>query len=524
MKRFIIQLVLIMFLGGFMNSCDDFLDVPLKSSVSTSNFFNSQEDFEAALTGVYYMTTSAEWDPGHRWGNYFQGFLYLGRVGTDECLKEGNDTQGQISNYTFTPTNQIVSRTWFVQYMGISRANLLIDKLLATTVEMPQADKNRILGEAYFMRGFFYFQLARYFGEVPLVLHEATDLGQVNTEKAPLAKVYEQIVSDFTNAESLLPVNNTNGHAQMYAATTFLAKTYLQMAGEPLKDPNAAALAEKAAYRVIKSGKFSLVKDYFSLFDASNEYSSEYIFDIDFSDQPTGNYGGQVGTTEGVDNPWDLYWREILCCQEFYEKFNEKDLRRDAIATFRWENDENGQPVKVDNLESSGNTYYVYKFRHPIKAEDRGSNWKNWSNPINFPVTRYSDVLLMYAEAVNRAHNGPTPEALEYVNQVRRRGFGKDINTPDSQIDLPMMGAEAFNDAILQERSFELCFEGHRWADLVRFGKLETAVKSLGKYDRTKELTQQANNFKPKHLYLPIPQDAIDSSHGRITQNPLWVN
>lgn len=507
-----------------MPACSDFLDVPLQSSISTSNFFRTQQDFEMALNGAYHIMTSSEWDPGHRWGNYFSGFLFLGRVGTDECFTAYGDNEAQLSNYTFTPSNYIVSRTWFDQYVGISRANIVIDRMASSNVEMPESEKDRILGEAYFLRGFYYFTLARYFGEVPLVLHEVVDVAELDTEKASLAAVYSQVVSDFKQAEQLLPVKNVNGRAHRYAATAFLAKAYLQMSGQPLNDPSAAKLAAESAHAVIESGRFGLVEAYFSLFDGTNEYSAEYIFDAEFSNtEDATHYGGQVGTTDGVPNPYDLYWVQVVTCKEFYEKFDANDLRRNAIADYRYI-DVNGEPVIDRTPEAVGENYYVYKFRHPLKKADRGDTWVNWSNPLNFPVLRYADILLTYAEAVNRSQNGPTPEALEYVNQVRRRGFGVDIYTPDPAVDLPMTGADEFNEMILRERSFELCFEGHRWFDLVRFGQLENAVKSLDKYEKTKELTQQARNIKPKHVILPVPQDVIDSSGGKIAQNPLWGN
>ena len=126
----------------------------------------------------------------------------------------------------------------------------------------------------------------------------------------------------------------------------------------------------------------------------------------------------------------------------------------------------------------------------------------------------------MYAEAVWRAHEVPSPEALEYVNQVRRRGFGVNIKTPNEAVDLKMMDGDKFAEALLAERSFELCFEGQRWYDLVRFGKLEEGVKKLAKYSSV--ATSQAQNFQPKHVIFPIPQDVIDASNGKIEQNPLW--
>lgn len=518
MKKIILILIVSVW---SLSSCNKFLDVPIEDNLITSNFFRTKEDFSMALTGVYNVLTSAEWAPGHRWGNYFEGMLYLGRVGTDECHVIFGSHEHQLGNYTHTPSNYIVSRTWFIQYLGIARANTIIDRINNPEVSMSEADRNVILGEAYFMRGFFYFNLARFYGEVPLVLEEVTDVSVLNTGKAPLAAVYEQVVSDFKMAEELLPPDNTNGRAHKYAAATFLAKAYLQMSGQPLNDPQAAALAASAAGRVISSGRFALVDDYFSLFDASNEYSSEYIFDVEFSNtEDATRYGGQVGTIEGVPTPYNLYWQKVRTTEEFYEKFDPADNRRNSISDFRYILS-GGNLVQDRDPAAIGGNYYVYKFRHALNEADRGATWVNWSNPINFPITRYADVLLIYAEASARANNAVTTEALENLNKVRRRGFGRDINTP-SNIDLAMMGADDFLTAVLLERHFELCFEGHRWFDLVRYGKLEEAVKSISKYPKTREQTDQAINFRPRHVILPIPQDVIDASNQEIPQNPLW--
>ena len=518
MKKYIY----ILMLSFSISSCSDFLDVPLEANIATENFFKTKEDFNMALTGAYNVLTSAEWDPGHRWGNYFEGMLYLGRVGTDECYTIYGTNDHQISNYTFTPGNYIVSRTWFMQYLGISRTSTIIDRMETSGAKMTQSEKDQILGEAYFLRGFYYFNLARYFGEVPLVVHEVTDVSTLNTEKASLDRVYTQVISDFQKAEDLLPISNINGRARKYAATTFLAKAYLQMAGQPLNDNTAAEKASLAAKRVIDSELFGLVDNYFSLFDASNEYSKEYIFDVEFSNTENATkYGGQVGTTDGISTPYNLYWQKVRTCQELFEKFNVSDKRRDAIANYRYilVNDE---LVKDSDPVAIGGNYFVYKFRHPLREEDRGSTWVNWSNPINFPITRYADLLLIYAEASTRATNTVSADALEWVNKIRRRGFNVDMETPNSSVDLPTMAADDFLTAILQERNFELCFEGHRWFDLVRYGQLETAVKSLNKYPKTLEQTSQAANFRPRHIILPIPQDVIDASNGKIEQNPLW--
>ncbi|OUN77809.1 RagB/SusD family nutrient uptake outer membrane protein [Alistipes sp. An54] len=510
---------LVLAAGATTVSCSDFLEVPLESTVATSNFYKTAEEFDLGLTGVYNMLLSAEWANGDRYGSYFQGFLILGRVGTDEMIIpnniDGNETE--LCNYTYTPSHRYISRTWYVQYRGIQRACVIIDRLTNTDIGN-ESEKNRILGEAYFLRAFYYFHLVRLFGEVPIINHEVTDLEMVRTEKASIAQVYEQIVSDLKQAIAKLPVSNANGRAHYYAAKAMLGKVYLQMAGQPLQDPNAAALAETELLEVIKSGRFALVTDYFSLFDASNEYSSEYLFDVEFANNGTTTYGGQVGTTDGVQTPNNLYWTAVWSTQEFYETFDPKDLRRDNIARFKYVYDDNQNLVKEDL--SAEPIYYAYKFRHALTEEGRGAGWANWANPINFPIIRYADVLLMYAEAVWRAHGVPSDQALEYVNQVRRRGFGADIHTPDPEVDLKMMSGDEFGEALLAERSFELCFEGQRWYDLVRFGKLEEGVKKLAKYSSA--ATSQAQNFQPKHLFFPIPQDVIDASNGKIEQNPLW--
>ena len=121
------------------------------------------------------------------------------------------------------------------------------------------------------------------------------------------------------------------------------------------------------------------------------------------------------------------------------------------------------------DLRYGNNAYMLYPIR---KFVTKGREYTNIGyNPVDVPIIRYADVLLMYAEAVWRAHEVPSPEALEYVNQVRRRGFGVDIKTPNEAVDLKMMDGDKFAEALLAERSFELCFEGQRWYDLVRFGK-----------------------------------------------------
>ena len=200
MKKTIISIAAVLLC---LTSCN-FLEVPLESSVSTSNYYNTTEEFDMSLTGVYNILLSANWSDDARYGTYFQGFLILGRVGTDEMVVRYDNGHGEkaISDYTYTPTNVYVTRPWYMMYKGIQRANVIIDRLTPKNFS-DVAEKTRILSEAYFLRAFFYFHLVRLYGEVPLIIKEVSDIEGMDMKKYSIADVYKQIVSDLKQAQSL---------------------------------------------------------------------------------------------------------------------------------------------------------------------------------------------------------------------------------------------------------------------------------------------------------------------------------
>ena len=169
----------------------------------------------------------------------------MGRAGTDEMyVNQGfwDATGKEIGNYTFSAFSRIPNAVWEMQYVGISRCNVVIREVKNTNVTMPTTTKQRILGEASFLRAFYYFQLARYYGGVPIITEE-TNLNEFRNIRSSLAETYEMIVNDLKVAEENIPVINEPGRATKYAAKTFLAKVYLQMSGAPLNDDSAAAQA-----------------------------------------------------------------------------------------------------------------------------------------------------------------------------------------------------------------------------------------------------------------------------------------
>ena len=270
-----------------------------------------------------------------------------------------------------------------------------------------------------------------------------------------------------------------------------------------------------------------------------HEHNSEYIFDVEFDNTVSNNrYGGQVATNEGLPNTEKLYTTQIRTFPDMYNRWDDNDLRKTSINKEGYIVTKDGVGTIIYKDPTTGavtyeRSYFIYKFRHSLDRSVRGSNWVEWNNAINFPITRYSDVLLMLPEAEYRANGTVSAEAWEGLNQVRRRGYGKDIYTPDPSVDLvqgaaiaadPYPGLETVLAQILDERHWELCFEGHRWADLVRFGRLQQVYHDVLLHDDfwSQYYDPYRNNCLEKHSVFPVPQSVIDSSNGAIEQNALW--
>jgi len=494
------NLVLIILSIILFSSCEDQLDIPPKSNLELGNFFATAKDFDLALTGAYDPIAVHQGDKG--FGTYFKGLLMMGRAGTDEMLvNQGfwDATGKEIGNYTFTSFSRIPNAVWEMQYVGISRCNIVINEIKNTTVTIPEATKQRILGEASFLRAFYYFQLARYYGGVPIIT-EDTNLNEFRNIRSSLAETYETIVNDLKVAEQNLPVINELGRATKYAAKTYLAKVYLQMSGAPLKDESAASKAATYAKDVIENGPYDLESDYTDVFKLENEHGVEYIFSAEYI--ATGNEGGEVSTWDGPPGNWTHTITYSICnaMPELYNSYTDGDLRRDYNI------------VDYVVIDADGNTqptndgfYYAFKWRHDPNPETRGYATE-WQSPFNFPLTRFADVLLIYAEAQCRADGSPNADAFTAINRVRTRA---------GLANLSGISGSEFLQEVLDERKRELCFEGHRWADLVRYGKLIEAVQasSLGN-------PIAANNIKDHHVLFPVPDREIQVSGGDLEQNP----
>ncbi|MET0945798.1 MAG: RagB/SusD family nutrient uptake outer membrane protein [Flavobacterium sp.] len=488
MKKIFITFILSV---GLLVSCTD-LEVTPTSFVTEDNYFKTQDDAVASVTAVY---ASLSLDPGEQ-SLFGRNLYFLTDMGSDYAAAGVSATNPQVramSSLTHDATNDRVQVAWRQIYAGINRANVSIDNI--PKVAGTEAVKTRLINEAKFIRGLLYFQAVRIWGGVPIVLHEPTsiELENLKAKRASVEEVYTQIISDLKDAESLpatYPATDA-GRATSGAAKAILAKVYLTR-----KDwPNAIAKSRE----VINGGYgYALFENFADIFNKAKKNGKEHIFSVQFEKNQAGN-GSSGSTFQSTSftgftatEPADIISDVAL----FYDIYAPEDTRRDVSYAKQLLNPATGT---------------LYTFPKPIfkKYLDLTNLATPGNVAINFPLIRYADILLSLAEAINE-QGAPTPEAYELINQVRRRAYGKDINTPDPTIDLTGLTQTSFRAAIQEERKKEFVQEGQRWFDLVRWGTLVTEVKKV----TAKNSVSERNN-----LY-PIPQSERSINPDGLPQNP----
>ena len=528
MKRIYFSLLLLIMVGS-ITSCKKFLNTePLAFAAPESNYASGGQLLQA-LAGVYDVLGY------NRAGLYADNlFSKLGAT-TDEGFYARNSNVPLCATYTFDYTEPIIDDTWKALYVGIERANNLI-YYINTPKSMDAAERNAILGEAEFMRGYYYFLLVSNFGDVPMRLEPTTITGATtnNVARTPAKDVYTQILKDMTDAEAKCYPATKFGYSSRVSKTTvqgILARVCLTMAGYPLQDNSKYADAMQWATKVQASGIHSLNPSYSQVFinEAQDIYDiKEAMWEADFNgnDLTTTLETGRLGNTNGIATTnidTGYCYAFINVTKTLYNLYGAGDLRRDwAIAPYGY----GGNPLVRVNKgtliydRNCGKWRRSYELLTPKSKNNTGQN---------FPILRYSDVLLMLAEADNQANNGPSVNAYNAINQVRRRGYGFPINTPNATSDLTTgLGKIQFQQAIQDERARELCFETQRRPDLIRWG-IWTQTMSVLSNQITTDLGANALKYaaipaanaasSPKFLLYPIPASEINVNKAA-TQNP----
>ena len=470
-------------------ACNDMLTEQPRDRISTEAFFQTAADAKAAIAATYRpLSTGALWGTNLQWA--LNAATDESRVGPEE----ENPNIVALTQLSWTTTNPYIAGSnasggaWAGLYQMITRANLVLDKVPGIT--MDETQKNQILAEAKFLRGLGYFYLVRLYGDVPLVLtpDDQSALGA----RTPQADVFKQIVKDATEAEAVLPASwgaTDKGRATKASAEALLAEQYIWR-----KDwPNAATFAKK----IIDSGLYGLQANYINAFLPGSQNRNEEVFAAQ-SSSATGAPAIDIAAWEYPRNMnpnsnggWGT-WQPL---QTFIDAYPSGDYRKE-VSFFTSGIDPTGKTVTF--------LPHVYKFRPTARPGQQDVNW---------PIYRYADVLLMYAEALNE--QGQTAAAIGYVNQVRaraRNGTGAENRTSPADLSTTL-SASAARAAIFDERKWELAYEGKRWFDLVRQGF--SAFQAAESADPT----VIPANVQPTRMVWPVPQAQIDLNP-KLTQNP----
>ena len=453
--------ILIGALGLSVFSCD-FLEVEPVSSITSSNFFKSATDAEAAVTACY---------DGLQNSNYNRDVILVSGIMADEMRAStgGNFVNHQSFNPALDQGN--VRDFWRDSYAAVQRCLDVLENVPG--VKDPALDKDRVMGEAHFIRGLLYFHLTRYYGKIPLIRQSTTSPAQdLLLPRAETSQVYDAIVSDLLEAERLLPAGSGSKYrATKGAARGMLARVYLfrNQAGDLQK-----ALAE--CEEVMADNQYQLVPgtNFADLFTVGKQNSVESIFEISY--RPNVQQEGGAGALDDETVPGNRF--RVLPEPKLLEAYaaNPGDLRKEAA-------------LGLHNSARFTNLTYIKKYQSgPPEAANR-----RVQDP-NVILIRLADVILMRAECLNEL--GRTGEAVPFLNQVRQRaGLAPTAATTPGEVKL----------AIENERFLELAFEGHRWFDLVRWNKAVGIIPGLTSPDR---------------ILWPIPAREIDLNANLLPQNP----
>ncbi|MGE5425070.1 MAG: RagB/SusD family nutrient uptake outer membrane protein [Syntrophothermus sp.] len=491
MKRLIYISGILMIL--FISGCKKFLDTPLQGNLTQEDFPKTSADALLAVNATYEATR--EW-------YYNSGGYPILDIMSDDARKGSNpsdqsSTVGPYDNFGISSTQDGLDRWWNTLYVGVKRANVVIEKV--GDIDMDGNLKTRYIAEARFLRGLFYFDFLRAWGGVPLVttLNPPQRLSRASAEQ-----IQNQVREDLQFASDHLPQKNEYsgkdaGRATKGAADALLARFFLWI--------HDYTSAEDYAMRVVNSGEYSLEPNFIDANGVNGENGVESVLEvgaIGVDNTETG--GNQYANTQGVRGTPNRGWGFNRPSIDLRNSFETSDPRYKGTVI------DLGDTIDGVLIVGDGTTPDVTKDAQGNIIEIECYNRKVWVPGSNVPtqwghhrrLIRYSDVLLMAAEAMNE--NGKSAEALPYLNLVRQRARqGNNAILPD----ITTTDQTALRDIIFNERRHELAMEGWRFWDLVRTGKAAAVLGPLG--------------FQPgKNELLPIPQTEIDLSQGSLTQNP----
>ncbi|MBB6328542.1 hypothetical protein FHS59_004198 [Algoriphagus iocasae] len=478
------------------SSCADFLDETDKSNFTLNNYFTKPEHAVSVVNSIY-ESMQPIMNSGFNGGPWMMLEFATGLADTELGQAQYSLFVKDLVNNSDNGYGQTY---WTSYYKGIANANLAIANI--PEMNMDETQKQRLLGEAKFLRAYYYFNLIQIFGNIPLITNPV-DLTSEDLYPSPAdaSLVYDQIVKDLTEAEdSGLPMRDATGRASMGAVKSLLSSVYLTMAGYPLQKGNEYySLAAAKAKEVIDSKQFGLFDTYDALHDPSMKNLGENIFMAQFAAYilPSSWQVSIIPYNRGISN-YSAETGGIFAQEEFVKSYESGDKRADEkefyYTSFSLRDDRN-QILELGD-------YYIYKHFDELAQTSTTSSDMNW------PIIRYAEVLLIYAEASNEA-NGPTNEAYQAVNLIRER----------AELDpLAGLSQSQLREAVWREKFFELSFENKTWFDMVRIRKgFNVTTRQFEDYVGHQFV--YGPTIKERELLFPIPTAEIRNNPS-LVQNP----
>jgi hypothetical protein len=509
-RRFLLLASLIAVITA--SSCKKFLEESPTFLVK-ENYYTNDREVTAALNGVYDILSQET-----MWGGQIP---IRHNATTDESYFSYQSFPTGPFRNNHDPSDTYVTTLWKNLYTGIERANTLLSKIDSTNMDGNK--KSIVKGEALFLRAFYYFTLVQYYGDVPLKLTPSESIDELDIARTPAKQVYEQIIADMKDAETRVQTAaaiNNSGRISKSAVRGVLARVYLTMAGAPLHDTEKFKDALDYARKVKESGEHTLNPDYKQIFINESQDIEDYkecIWEAECKGANEDEYreGGRIGNENGVlcrANSFSIVGYAYGFNSTTYKLFNlysPADVRRDwAISTYTMDTAGVKKPIAATNIYGRN----CAKWRREYELVSPKN--KNYT-PTNFPILRFADVLLMHAEAENEV-NGATADALESLNLVRTRAGLADTTITDQ---------DGLRLEVRNERARELCFEGLRRHDLIRWGiyvqTMQDAADEIVTMKGPAYAAINASNVGQRHLLYPIPLVEM-SLNKKMVQNPYW--
>ncbi|MBN9381525.1 MAG: RagB/SusD family nutrient uptake outer membrane protein [Chitinophagaceae bacterium] len=517
-------------LAGMSAGCKKTLQESPYSFYSPNNLYKTQADAESAITGLYGILTG--------WSFFKAPYLFSEDADHDHIV-------GPVWNFSSQGAGAYdqywgVGSMWQGLYNISAQVNTILEKVPGITFTADSI-KNRVMGEAYFFRGWSYFNLVRLWGAVPMRLTNVTTTS-ADKAKSSVAEIYNQVISDLSQAENLLPGKKSvfagpAGTVTRGAAKALLAKVYLTMASgaatgsvkvqggtdnayyvfakevvagyEGMDSKTLFAKARDKAQEVISSGDYSLQAHYMDIWGRANKNNPEMIWE--YQSQDNGNYGTYL--QYWYSSPWYGGTSYMWMARNLYDSYQQQDERalngvfHQYFMYGAWMLYPERDSALYKNAPGGNLAKFYSSYSHPFTKKywigtsdeigDAATSTNGGLRDVNFPMLRYADVLLVYAEAASEANEGPTTEAYTALNQVRHRS---------NEQDTTGLNKEDFRSLVLEERGKELYQENNRRFDLIRWGIFTQVMNQVGAMENVIKTRSK------KNLLFPIPQSEINAN------------